>query len=70
VDPVPDPLLFRNSGRVGNRTRTSGFVSRNSALDHRGSPYVDISIFFVCYVELVLNVLPRLSVTFSILNML
>jgi hypothetical protein len=29
VDPVPD-LLLRNSGRVGNRTRTSGSVAKNS----------------------------------------
>jgi hypothetical protein len=26
VDPVPDPLLLRKSGRVENRTRTSGSV--------------------------------------------
>jgi hypothetical protein len=32
VDPVPNPLLLRKSGRVGNRTRTSGSVARNS--DH------------------------------------
>jgi hypothetical protein len=32
VDPVPDPLLLRKSGSVGNRTRTSGSVARNS--DH------------------------------------
>jgi hypothetical protein len=32
VDPVPDPLLLRKSGSVGNRTRTSGSVIRN--LDH------------------------------------
>jgi hypothetical protein len=30
VDPVPDPLLLRESGRVGNRSRTSGSVARNS----------------------------------------
>jgi hypothetical protein len=30
VDPVPDPLLPRKSGSVGNRTRTSGSVVRNS----------------------------------------
>jgi hypothetical protein len=33
VDPVPDPLLLRNSGSAGNRTRTSGSVARNS--DHQ-----------------------------------
>jgi hypothetical protein len=32
VDPVPDPLLLRKSGNAGNRTRTSGYVARNS--DH------------------------------------
>jgi hypothetical protein len=30
VDPVPDPLLIRNCGSAENRTRTSGFVARNS----------------------------------------
>jgi hypothetical protein len=34
VDPVPEPLLLRKSGRAENRTRTSGSVARNS--DHRG----------------------------------
>jgi hypothetical protein len=29
VDPVPDPLLHRKSGSVGNRTRTSQSVARN-----------------------------------------
>jgi hypothetical protein len=32
VDPVPDPLLLRNSGSAVNRTRTSGSVARNA--DH------------------------------------
>jgi hypothetical protein len=32
VDPVPDPLLLRNSGSAGNRTQASGSVARNS--DH------------------------------------
>jgi hypothetical protein len=32
VDPVPEPLLVRKSGRDGNGTRTSGSVARNS--DH------------------------------------
>jgi hypothetical protein len=31
-DPVPDPLVLRKSGSVGNRTRTSGPVARKS--DH------------------------------------
>jgi hypothetical protein len=32
MDPVPDPLLLRESGSAGNRTRTSGSVAKNS--DH------------------------------------
>jgi hypothetical protein len=36
LDPIPDPLLLRKSGSAGNRTRTSGYVARNSALGHRG----------------------------------
>jgi hypothetical protein len=37
VDPVPDPLLLRNSGKNENPTRTSGSVARNSwPLDCRG----------------------------------
>jgi hypothetical protein len=32
VDPVSDPLLLRKYGSAGNRTRTSGYVARNS--DH------------------------------------
>jgi hypothetical protein len=32
VDPLPDPLVLRNSGSAGNRSRTSGSVSNNS--DH------------------------------------
>jgi hypothetical protein len=32
VDPVPDPLLLRKSGRAGNEPGTSGPVARNS--DH------------------------------------
>jgi hypothetical protein len=32
VDLVPDTLLLRKSGSAGDRTRTSGFVARNS--DH------------------------------------
>jgi hypothetical protein len=32
VDPVPEPLLHRKSGSVGNRTRSSGSVARDS--DH------------------------------------
>jgi hypothetical protein len=30
MDPVPDPLLLRKSGSVGNPTRASGSVARNS----------------------------------------
>jgi hypothetical protein len=32
VDPVPNPLLIKKSGRAGNQTRTSGYAVRNS--DH------------------------------------
>jgi hypothetical protein len=32
VHPVPDPLLLRKSGSAGNRTQSSGSVTRNS--DH------------------------------------
>jgi hypothetical protein len=46
VDPVPDPLLFRKSGSVGNRTQTSGSVARNS--DHRGGILVhNVEINFI-----------------------
>jgi hypothetical protein len=31
VETVPDPLLLGKSGSAGNRTRTLGFVARNSA---------------------------------------
>jgi hypothetical protein len=30
VGPVPDPLLVRKSGRVGNRTQTSASVDNSS----------------------------------------
>jgi hypothetical protein len=33
VDPVPDPVLPKKAGSVGNRTRTSGSVARDS--DHQ-----------------------------------
>jgi hypothetical protein len=36
VDPVPNPLLLRNSSSAGNWTRSSGHVSSNSPLGHRG----------------------------------
>jgi hypothetical protein len=39
VDPVPDPLLLRKSGRTGNLTRTSGSVARNS--DHQTTEVVN-----------------------------
>jgi hypothetical protein len=29
VDPVPDPLLLRESGNAGNRCQTSGYTARN-----------------------------------------
>jgi hypothetical protein len=30
MDPVPDQLVLRESGSAGNRTRTSGYVARDS----------------------------------------
>ena len=40
MDPVPDPLLFRKSGSVGNRTRDLCICSQKLwPLDHRGSVY-------------------------------
>ena len=39
VDPVPDPLLLRKSGSVGNRTRDLCICSQKLwPLDHRGGP--------------------------------
>jgi hypothetical protein len=38
MDRVPDPLLLRKSGSVGNRTLTSGSVARNS--DHQTTDVV------------------------------
>jgi hypothetical protein len=37
VDPVPDPLLLRNPGKVENQTRTSGSVARTVITRPRGS---------------------------------
>jgi hypothetical protein len=46
VDPVPDPLLLRKSGNNGNRTRTSGSVTRTWSLDHRGDRFnVHVMLF-------------------------
>jgi hypothetical protein len=36
VDPVPDPLLLRESGSAGNRTWTSGFARGFAFLTERG----------------------------------
>jgi hypothetical protein len=38
VDPVPDPLLLRKSASAGNRTRTSGSVTRSP--DHQTTEVV------------------------------
>jgi hypothetical protein len=43
VDPVPDPLLLRKSGSIGNRTRTYGSVTRNS--DHQTTE----AVYFLLY---------------------
>jgi hypothetical protein len=42
VDPVPDPLLPRKSGSPGNRTLTSGYVSRN--FDRKATEAVSIAL--------------------------
>jgi hypothetical protein len=42
MDPVPDPLLLRKSGSARNRTRTSGYVARNS--DHNTREAVRIEV--------------------------
>jgi hypothetical protein len=42
VDPIPDLLLLRKSGSVGNRTRTSRSVARNS--DHLTTEVVHYSL--------------------------
>jgi hypothetical protein len=45
VDPVPDPLLLRNSDSAKNRTRTSGSVASNSDHQTTGAViYIDIYI--------------------------
>jgi hypothetical protein len=41
VDPVPDPLLLRESGSAGNRTQTSGSVARKS--DQLAPEAVDVA---------------------------
>jgi hypothetical protein len=43
VDPVPDPLLLRKSGTAGNRTWTSGSVTRN--FDH----YTIEAVYFLLH---------------------
>jgi hypothetical protein len=50
VDPVPDPLLVRNSGIAGNRTRTSGSVARN--YDHETIEAVIIAVIpaYIIYI--------------------
>jgi hypothetical protein len=44
VDPVPGPLLLRESGRAGNRTRTSGSAARNS--DNTTHSIIHVFTFF------------------------
>jgi hypothetical protein len=41
VDHVPDPLLLRKCSSAGNRTQTSGSVTRNS--DHLNREVVGIT---------------------------
>jgi hypothetical protein len=41
VDPVPEPLLLRKSGRAANRTRDLWICSQKLwPLDHRGGPII------------------------------
>jgi hypothetical protein len=43
VDPVPDPLLLKKSGRVGNRTRDFWICSHKLwPLDHRGGQEIEV----------------------------
>jgi hypothetical protein len=52
VDPVPDFLLLRKSGRAENRTRDLWICSQKLLpLHHRGGPpfLVSILIYFVVY---------------------
>jgi hypothetical protein len=46
VDPGPDPLLLRKSDRARNRTRTSGYVVRNSG--YRGGSETSVMELRVC----------------------
>jgi hypothetical protein len=44
VDRVPDPLLFRKSGRAGNRTQDLWICSQELwSLDHRGGRYSSLA---------------------------
>jgi hypothetical protein len=47
VDPVPDPLLFRQSGSAGNRNRDLWICSQELwPLDHRGGPrHIRINLY-------------------------
>jgi hypothetical protein len=51
VDPVLDPLLLRQCGSVGNRTRTSGSVARIS--DHFTT--VAVMVTFILIVSQAIN---------------
>jgi hypothetical protein len=44
MDPVPDPLLLRKSGRPENRTRGLWICSQElRPLDHRGGPIINVT---------------------------
>jgi hypothetical protein len=47
VDPVPDPPLVGKSDSAGNRTRTSGFVARNSTRAQRRSEVKGTFVFLL-----------------------
>jgi hypothetical protein len=46
VDPVPDPLLLRKSGRAGNRTRTSRSVARGGQRNDLCTIYLESQLLY------------------------
>jgi hypothetical protein len=51
MDPVPDALVLRKSGSVGNRTRTSGSVARTLTT----RPQRRSTFFYITYINKVLT---------------
>jgi hypothetical protein len=57
VDPIPEPLLLRKSGRAGNRTRDLRICSQTLwPLDHRGS-HVHCTVYLYEILQLLYFVL-------------